>query len=173
MKHWIIILVISLGLATPAEAQLAHIHGSRDLMFQSSLNGQSLAWRSESYNVILNKWSGELAIDIPIDHLYVKELNPDFEATGESKGKVFSMRAVIPINDVLEEGAEFQDVAVEGDILFNDEEYKTEFIFSVFKMFPNGFAVQAQGRFPHSAFGIKNLEDAEDEIVLVFSFSGE
>jgi len=173
MKRSLVILMIGVMFSLAASAQAAYIHQNKNLMFQSSLNGKSLAWRSESFGVLLNKWTGELVIDIPIDYLYVKELNPDFTPTGESAGKVISLRGVVPVNDVLQEGAEFMNVPVEVEIFFNGTSFRTGFVFSVFKMFPNGFSVQADGRFPHSYFGIESLKDAEDEIVLVFSFSGE
>jgi hypothetical protein len=173
MKKLILILALAIGMQTVASAQMAHIQMGRNLMFQSSLNGNSLAWSSETFNVVLDKWTGELGIDIPIDGLYVKELNPDFKPTGESQGKVFSLRSRIPVDDVLKQGAEAMNVPADTEIYFNGVQFNAVFNYTIIKMFPNGFAVQGEGRFPHSIFGISSLKDAEDELVIVFNFKGQ
>lgn len=173
MRKWFVIVFLGLFSVQGVSAQMAVIHErSRHLMVQSSMNGQSLAWTSEYFNVVLNKWTGEMAVDIPIDGLYVKELNPDFEMTGENKGKVLMIRSTVPVNDVLEQGAEVMNLSSDAEVFFNGIPFGTTMNYSIFKMFPNGFSIQAEVRFPHTVFGIESLRNATDEIVVVFNFQG-
>lgn len=144
----------------------------RNMQLFTSINNEPVAFASNSYDVFLNKATGEFETVIPIDNLYLAITNSELRVTGENRGKFMTLRGVLPVSDVLDNNSTVFNLKIEVIVNFNGIDYQTFLTFSILRMQPNGFSVMANGTFPHSVFEIKNLSNAKDELGLQMSFTG-
>ena len=132
-----------------------------------------MAWTTDVIDIKINKQTGDFEANILVDNLSYTTTNAEFKgATGENKGKYLSLSGVLPVHDVLENANNAIDRQVNITTEFNDLDYHSTFTFTILKFQTGGFSVMASGTVSHSALGIANLEQLEDELVIILSFTG-
>jgi hypothetical protein len=144
-----------------------------NMQIKASLNNSPLAWATEKVNLTLNKQTGEFEAKLLVDDLQFATPNDNFTgATGENKGKYLTLTGTLPVNDVLENANNAIDRKVEMTTHFNDNDYQSEFNFTILALQTGGFSVMANGTISISALGISNLSELDDELVIILSFTG-
>lgn len=145
------------------------------MQIYASLNDKPVAWATTLVDINLNKNTGEIEILLLTDNLHLALTNPDFVPTGENKGKLLSLRGVIPIYDVLDNNQNVMDLKIDMIANFNGIDYPTNFSFSILRLNPNdrkGFSVMAKGSLSIAQLAITNLSNFDDELGISLSFTG-
>jgi hypothetical protein len=144
-----------------------------NIQIKSSLNNTPMAWTTDVIDIKLNKQTGDFEAQILVDNLTYATPNADFTgATGENKGKYLSLTGVLPVSDVLENTNNAIDRKVEITTAFNNLEHRSTFTFTILKFQTGGFSVMASGTVSHRELEITNLDQLNDELVILLSFTG-
>jgi len=144
-----------------------------NIQIKSSLNNTPMAWTTDVIDIKLNKQTGDFEAQILVDNLTYATPNADFTgATGENKGKYLTLTGILPVSDVLENANNAIDRKVELTTAFNNREYRSTFTFTILKFQTGGFSAMASGAISHRELGITNLEQLDDELVIILSFTG-
>jgi hypothetical protein len=124
-------------------------------------------------DIKLNKLTGDFEAQILVDNLAYATPNAEFTgATGENKGKYLTLTGVLPVNDVLENANNAIDRKIEITTEFDGYDYQSTFVFTMLKFQTGGFSVMASGTISHSELHIANLDQLNDELVIILSFTG-
>jgi|GEM_PF-3854006 len=144
-----------------------------NMQIKASLNNSPLAWASEKVTITLNKQTGEFVAKLLIDDLQFATPNANFNGnTGENKGKYVTLTCTLPVDDVLHNANNAIDRKVEMTTNFNDIDYQSPFTFTILTLQTGGFSVMANGTISHTALGIANLAQLDDDLVVILSFTG-
>lgn len=146
-----------------------------NMQIYASLNNKPVAWATTTVDIHLNKTTGSFEVLLLTDNLYLALSNPDFVPTGENRGKVLSLRGVIPIYDVLDNNSNVMDLRVDLIANFNGIDYPVNFNFSILRLSPNdrkGFSAMVKGSLSISQLAISNLSNFDDELGISLSFTG-
>lgn len=175
IKSTFILLILSascIGLLSQPTSNYTAIH-SANMQIKASLNNSPLAWATENVVITLNKQTGEFEAKLLVDDLHFETPNANFTgATGENKGKYLTITGTLPVNDVLQNANNAIDRKVEMTTNFNDNDYQSPFNFTILTLQTGGFSVMANGTISHSALGISNLAQLDDDLVIILSFTG-
>ncbi|MBK9106643.1 MAG: hypothetical protein IPL92_19315 [Saprospiraceae bacterium] len=167
----IFFLASNMSLQAQKSSYFTAIHNA-NIQIKCSLNNTPLAWATDTIDILVNKQTGEFTAKLLVDNLHFATSNAEFKGgNGENSGKYLVMTGIIPVDEVLANSNNAIDRKVEITSTFNDQEYISTFLFTILKM-PSGFSVMANGTISHSALEIENLEDLEDELVIIISFTG-
>jgi len=142
-----------------------------NIQIKCSINNTPLAWATDTIDIQVNKQTGEFTAKLLVDNLHFATANAEFKGNGENAGKYLIMTGIIPVDEVMANSNNAIDRKVEITSTFNDQDYISTFLFTILKM-PSGFSVMASGSISHSALEIENLENLEDELVIILSFTG-
>ena len=168
----IIILGTCLLLSGQSRFQSTAIRNA-NIQIRATLQGAPLAWATDTVSIILDKQTGEFEAMILADDLHYAVSNPNFTpVTGENEGKYLTLKGIIPINEVIQNLNSTIDRKVDMTATFNDLEYHSTFTFTILTLQNNGFSVMANGPISHRALEIRNLEELEDELQILLSFTG-
>lgn len=144
-----------------------------NIQIKSSLNNTPMAWTTDVMDIKLNKQTGDFEAQILVDNLTYATPNADFSgATGENKGKYLVLSGVLPVSEVLENANNAIDRKVEITTEFNHLEYRSSFTFTILKFQTGGFSAMASGTISHRDLQITNLDQLNDELVILLSFTG-
>lgn len=144
-----------------------------NIQIKSSLNNTPLAWTTDVIDIKINKQTGDFEANILVDNLTYATPNADFKAPGgENKGKYLTLSGVLPVNDVLENANNAIDRKVEITTSFDGYDYQSTFVFTMLKFQTGGFSVMGSGTVSHSELHIANLDQLNDELVIILSFTG-
>ena len=144
-----------------------------NIQIKSSLNNTPMAWTTDVIDIKINKQTGDFEANILVDNLTYATPNADFKTpTGENKGKYLTLTGILPVNDVLENANNAIDRKVEITTEFDGYDYQSAFTFTMLKFQTGGFSVMGSGTVSHSELHIANLEQLNDELVIILSFTG-
>ena len=144
-----------------------------NIQIKSSLNNTHMALTTDVIDIKMNKQTGDFEAQILVDNLTYATANPDFTgATGENKGKYLTLTGVLPVNDVLENANNAIDRKVEITAAFNNLQDHAAFTFTILKFQTGGFSAMGRGTISHRELKITNLEQLDDELVIILSFTG-
>ena len=168
----IFLLAISIAIHGQGNSNYSAIRNA-NIQIKSSLNNTPMAWTTDVIDIKINKQTGDFEAQILVDNLTFATPNPDFTgATGEHKGKYLILSGVLPVNDVLENANNAIDRKIEMTTEFDGYDYQSTFTFTMLKFQTGGFSVMGSGTVSHSELHIANLEQLNDELVIILSFTG-